>query len=1145
MSEPDRKPGIVSKFASFKPKPKTDSIEGSDGEKRTRERSSRYRSHSRRDRGHSRERHGDRDHYRECDRPRHQDKTSERDKNRDQEREQEKSSRRDRDHKNRDLIDKGNRDKGQDKLRGRDRDQDRSYHRPRQRGSSRDRHHSQSTRETSHYQLRSNKISSIPNDAPSKQTKPPDISNQDFFVIDTKGDPLVHLGLDRYSIPNFGRERRKFLLGTSLRLFIHRDGPHEQFTLLRPEEFYGSPPLRSKKLTFSMTRPLRSSKHSESTDIMDDIIFVNKKRKRGKMETSDEEGPNFRSIEGPAKPKYYSDSEPESGDEAEISCGSESEATEEQSSLKRRSIDLTRQVKVNPGDIPAWIDLIYLQNELMWEGLAPNQKVSTGKAHSFSEIKLSMIHKALKASTTDADKEALLLLQMYEGRKIWSTDVTRKKWNEIASGDYGQRFGLWIARVNFEMTEVQGFHVDNVKKMFIDRLHGIMEKSRRYGAHQSLDLYAEAIYIFLRLTRLLHEAGYRELAVAAWQSLLELNFFRPDTVDNEEHEFASFAEFWESEVLRIGENNALGWSHFINHQDNIEVPEPEKEDPTTVRTPNQGIRSIYKSWAVSEMRCSQNGRLPARTLDDGTGDDPFRMIMASDLDGLLLQFPLSVIPKLQEQIVDSFLIFSHLPPHFNSSAWVSKAKNDMFLAPTDPSLHQSVSQASKGVLENQKRDRCSLVSLLLPSALPLNLSSLIRSWHRKDINDAPVDFVWIRNTLYQLSTTSTGVSVKGLLSLVMTLDWLRDPVVRKSARQIIQSDPSNAELYRLYGLLESQNGNSEAGYNVFASVIALNENPPSNLPISEVAFSWIWTELVDDASGSRALSRLVFLLDGLDSKNEVSGARILSGIQMLSGSFDLIVASGNFAGFSTVARCRVLLAYLSDISTAQPQNQTQGNISAAMELLWSQSKRLNPMNPEQAAIQENLLSFGASLLYLYICRGPYQRAFLNLNIQRCLECFPQNSFFIELYDYINSSHLLRSDFRKLADTLLLSRSNDCVGNRICTVVHELRHGTVHSAQASLERSISASSASASIELWSAYVHLCAGSADLRHKAYETYYRAVSHCPWSKDLSIQAFMVLAEDMDVENLEAAFQALANKGLRAHIDLADFAKRALSKE
>ncbi|KKF92550.1 hypothetical protein CFO_g5101 [Ceratocystis platani] len=287
-----------------------------------------------------------------------------------------------------------------------------------------------------------------------------------------------------------------------------------------------------------------------------DVVFMTKKRKRKDLDSSsDEEQPNFRSIEGKAKPKYFSDSESGTDSEADSVPGT-------QSGIKRRSIELSKRVKANPADIPAWIQLIHLQDDLMREGLAPESEVATGQAHSFTEIKLSMIYKALKASTADTDKEALLLLQMREGRKIWPVDVTRKKWINISSGDYGQRFALWMARVDFEITEMQGFHFDTVKKMFTDRLQGIMEKSWRYSPQQSLDLYREAVYIYLRLTRFLQDAGYRELAVAAWQSILELNFFRPVDIENGEHTLAAFADFWESEVLRVIAKEPLTGAYF-------------------------------------------------------------------------------------------------------------------------------------------------------------------------------------------------------------------------------------------------------------------------------------------------------------------------------------------------------------------------------------------------------------------------------------------------------------------------------------------------------------------------------------------------------------------------------------------------------
>ncbi len=57
-----------------------------------------------------------------------------------------------------------------------------------------------------------------------------------------------------------------------------------------------------------------------------------------------------------------------------------------------------------------------------------------------------------------------------------------------------------------------------------------MELLHLSTAPEQIECCKQIIYVFLRLTRFLADAGFGELALAAWQASLELNLARPSTL---------------------------------------------------------------------------------------------------------------------------------------------------------------------------------------------------------------------------------------------------------------------------------------------------------------------------------------------------------------------------------------------------------------------------------------------------------------------------------------------------------------------------------------------------------------------------------------------------------------------------------------
>lgn len=138
-----------------------------------------------------------------------------------------------------------------------------------------------------------------------------------------------------------------------------------------------------------------------------------------------------------------------------------------------------------------------------------------------------------------------------------------------------------------------------------------------------------------------------------------------------------------------------------------------------------------------------------------------------------------------------------------------------------------------------------------------------------------------------------------------------------------------------------------------------------------------------------------------------------------------------------------------------------------------------------------------------------------------------------------SQSTLRIDdpVRDLLQTLSLVESRDCLSTRRFAIRHEAQVGTAHSTRAAFEAAIDSDACRASVELWVHYIRFCCSAKELRGKAKDVFYRAIAACPWPKELYMEAFGTLVEQMGSSELRAVFNTMATKGLRVHVDLEEF--------
>ncbi|CAK7236694.1 hypothetical protein SCUCBS95973_009695 [Sporothrix curviconia] len=981
-----------------------------------------------------------------------------------------------------------------------------------------------------------------------------------LFSLDTRGDPLVwQFGSnDSRRVPSYDRFRRgRVVLGSGKRFTFSQEGSKTSFSI-EPGSASGGSIFRDKAnalLRQALQGPANvKSKRKDAMPLSrthageDDFVPLHaaRKRKRGsdagsKGDSGSDDADQTDSSEDDSDASSTSSNDDAGAEEDNYSTvGGEIRAT-----LQKRLSELSRRVKETPQDVDAWLDLVDLQDQqslLLGNENADQEDAGTrskDEITGISTVKLSILESALQQNELPANRERLQLAVMREGSKVWPPKKLAQRWADLArdnASGSGLSFLLWKARLDFEMTSLSTLTVDGIKLFVIDRLRALEKDAAASAddAAKQAEIYSQIIYVFLRATRFLYDAGFRDLASAAWQATLESSFARPATDVKD----ASLTEFWDSEIQRIGEDGSQGWQNYAAKVQAGEDAEealldyniqtyslPCPDFAKLAELAHRGefhdmdeYRPLYEAWAVAERQRADLAKLPARVIDDiddGGFEDVFRVAVFSDFSPLLFRIPDALLPDLKPLLVDAFLLFCQLPPAFSSSPWIETARSDPFLATT---VLSGGSGADKRELGLDPQDAAAGSSGRRPPDLFYDGSRIVGSFHvlfslpgwfrylpdwlsapKPDASAAPVPPSWVANTLRQL-VRSFGFGELAPYSLAV--DAAVNPAgVKKAARALIKQYISYTALYEAYALAEVARGNSDVARSVLASATTSITDVDAELPLR---IAWAWIEL-ESGQIDNAMCRLILRSSqgdestpaGADTSRPISPAELLRLHHSLRTGMDYSLSSGLVRRATLYAQAVVLLNYLSPTSPGGRQHSRQqalqGQLSMAMNVATMFSEDMQSRGHGASSCHEAFLQSVARVIYFHASHGPYRPAELQAPLQKMVALFPQNGIFLRLFAWIDptlTSGLarLRPDnaLQKILDTVVLTRANDCPSSRAFAIRLALQsgHGQGHAARAEFERALGGSHGSSNYNLvcqgnarlWQAFIQTTAADA---------------------------------------------------------------------
>ncbi|KAI0995421.1 hypothetical protein K3495_g12758 [Podosphaera aphanis] len=974
-------------------------------------------------------------------------------------------------------------------------------------------------------------------------------NHRDTFIIDTKGDQknLIFGSLHAYSVPRYRRYRADQVLGAQSDLKVDRSLEDEKVIVLVSAKSRKHQSQTKGKYIFSKIirqrpRLLKPHLFLENSDSIESDFISLRPQKRRKITSEDKSGlerdEDHTSISNEFLKNDLTLQHDSDSDLATDSSYESNRYMEIDSAVRKKNVILCRKVDQFPQDIDAWIELINHQ-DLMNPRPDDSQKTTQAMLRSTTEIKIHMYEKALKHTKSLQNRERLLVGLMSEGAKIWELKIQAKRWEQI-SKDNIDSLVLWTKFLDFKQSTFSTFRYEEVKDVYLQRFKLLSETIDNESKNNIEKAYHELIYIILRASLFIRESGFCELAVALWQSILEINFCGPDGDRRRSVLINDFRDFWESEVPRIGEAGALGWRQNINAQGISDVPEPtiDKIDDYLDKT------NIFQSWATAERIRSMTSRIPAKTLDEVVEDDPYRVILFSDIEELLLFLP-PESKSLHKSCINAFLIFCRLPELTDVGDEQHERWRDLFMA-EDPlesdlswienylclkkeNVDHGISQFSLTLFPNFAHTSESIFRGVIANQGMLNALK-----DRFSGDNGPISYSYIRNCLKLLIQNWPD---DALTEYYLSFEHANEPdTIKKISKRLLKQNTFSFRLYHAYALIEWCKGNKEAAENVFT--VALNMGKSfSKTEQNDLSImlwkSWIWAYL-EEKNGLAALKLLVCIPDGVPNPSiEISPTLIVRARQYLITNRGFFITSdASLAVMFT--ECLAILEYLSNSPDQGLASGDQRNITSSMEIFLSVSTILLQRHQERS--HEVLLQSASRLLYCHSQSGPYRPACIREHLTNFLRHFPKNTVFLSLYRWNESRLRIDNRVRNILLNTILTPENDTLTSRLFAIQHEIITGTPHSVKAAFEHSVTSPATQLSACLWRMYILYCLQTPNLRSQAQIIWHRALRACPWSKELYVTGFEKIGALANFSQSKSTWMVMEEKELRVHVDLHD---------
>ncbi|XP_042501686.1 nuclear exosome regulator NRDE2 [Macadamia integrifolia] len=235
----------------------------------------------------------------------------------------------------------------------------------------------------------------------------------------------------------------------------------------------------------------------------------------------------------------------------------------------RKTKEFNKISRECPHDERVWLAFAEFQDKI-----ASRQPQKAARLQTL-EKKISILEKATELNP-DNEELLLCLLKGYQRRD--SAEVLIERWQKILMQHSGS-CKLWKGFLHVMGSDFSRFKVSDMRRMYANAIQALSTTCAKLcrQVHQTVkplsvdssvvQLEQGLVDIFVSLCRFEWQAGYQELATALFQAEIECSLFCPSLLLTEQSKQRLSEHFWNSEGARLGEEGALGWSTWLEKEE--------------------------------------------------------------------------------------------------------------------------------------------------------------------------------------------------------------------------------------------------------------------------------------------------------------------------------------------------------------------------------------------------------------------------------------------------------------------------------------------------------------------------------------------------------------------------------------------------
>jgi tetratricopeptide (TPR) repeat protein len=828
----------------------------------------------------------------------------------------------------------------------------------------------------------------------------------DLYKIDTKGDSAnVTYGTSyRYSFPPFRRFGGGYILGLPGKWRIDRDkGQGKGLVLMIPGQDVDKRSRRGNMFAVDASRVGRLKSVEGVTKGFgpnDEFVAISGRTEEPVEEEVKVMEVDYRSLEGKAKATSPEDVESVSSDDDETFSYSEE--------LRQRTINLDRKLQSDPHDIQTWLDFAALQDD-----------IGTGQKASTAEIKMGILKKALDQNPGNTRlfvelfklESVLWECLLFVGNANSRPKKVLSHWDEVLKKH--QSTELLIEYLNYRQTSFVSFTYPEIVATYTQCLTTLRKSAWYAKTADRPSIERTILYVFQRFAHLAREAGYHELAIASFQALMELNLFRPQlpsfaTERDQDVELDRFEDFWDSECLRFGEEGATGWNSF---DPDISMA----ESPAVTDAEISG--NSMDEWVRREE--SRKGEMPARTTDDLTEDDPYRVILFSDIRPFLYTFTTEVLRELPY----AFLSFcgATLPQRDASSSdplmtdvWLHNQFNLQGFWPPATNV-EMIEWVNGEAVEPERLPGIDGPFTFKRNVWPVTFDTLFPSpdsWFQQleKSNLLDVNAKFLSTALSQLKPI---IQDEWLMIYHVAIENILSPsTVLKLAKSYLKTRKTSTSLWNVYALLLWRRNEYEEARKIWKTAIDMTFSTHVD-PIT-LWRTWITAEFEVDLTKARGLlTHLSPERPDFGHNAVIGGAGEMKTRKYIQDQFDRAFSFKEWDSLEGFAFLGVLLEYLSS------------NLDAAIRKCKEYIIALGGRDLSGTIHEERILLSVSKILYHHTkIQGWYRSSTLRDFWLDAISTFPQNTAFLSLFTWNEANARIDGRVRKLLTSLEKTASAD-------------------------------------------------------------------------------------------------------------------------